>query len=102
MLNMRMKICCQVYRADSYEPDGRPGQVGLKMLVFFVFANFIITCLELLPRFEWPNGDKYIGQYINGKRNGLGDMQVLNWSYSVIIQYIRAHSTWIFSVWGWG
>ena len=31
----------------------------------------------LLTRFEWPNGDKYIGQYINGKRNGLGDMQVV-------------------------
>ena len=30
-----------------------------------------------LARFEWPNGDKYIGQYINGKRNGLGDMQVV-------------------------
>ena len=25
--------------------------------------------------FVWPNGDRYIGQYINGKRNGLGDME---------------------------
>ena len=32
----------------------------------------------MLVRFEWPNGDEYTGQYINGKRNGLGDMQVLN------------------------
>ena len=26
--------------------------------------------------FSWPNRDVYRGQYINGKRNGLGDMQV--------------------------
>ena len=25
-------------------------------------------------KFWWPNGDLYTGQYINGKRNGLGDM----------------------------
>ena len=24
--------------------------------------------------FLWPNGDRYMGQYINGRRNGLGDM----------------------------
>ena len=40
---------------------------------FFSFIGKII----LLTRFEWPNGDKYMGQYINGKRNGLGDMQVV-------------------------
>ena len=26
--------------------------------------------------FSWPNGDFYSGEYINGRRNGLGDMVI--------------------------
>ena len=52
----------------------------LTLLEFLLFAcyNRFLLCIFILlvSRFEWPNGDKYTGQYINGKRNGLGDMQV--------------------------
>ena len=52
----------------------------LTLLEFRLFAcyNRFLLCsvILLVSRFEWPNGDKYTGQYINGKRNGLGDMQV--------------------------
>ena len=89
---MSMKIWCQVYRADSYEPDGRPGQVGLDLIASFILLillpAFSVTCLQLLVRFEWPNGDEYTGQYINGKRNGLGDMQVLEVVLEVLFSYV--------------
>ena len=42
----------------------------------FSYLLVIIRLILFVSRFEWPNGDKYTGQYINGKRNGLGDMQV--------------------------
>ena len=42
----------------------------------------------MLVRFEWPNGDEYTGQYINGKRNGLGDMQVLEVVLEVLFSYV--------------
>ena len=44
----------------------------LYFAIFSLLDSFFCHC-----RFEWPNGDKYTGQYINGKRNGLGDMQVI-------------------------
>ena len=68
--------CVQVHRADSHEPYGWKGQVEILKISPFFFS-FVGKKRILLTRFEWPNGDKYIGQYINGKRNGLGDMQVV-------------------------
>ena len=74
------EISCQVYRPDPDEPNGRPGKVAINFSTNFVGISFIwfLLCSFILfvSRFEWPNGDKYTGQYINGKRNGLGDMQV--------------------------
>ena len=58
------------------------GQGRLEFISELIAFSFIFSLLDSFLchfRFEWPNGDKYTGQYINGKRNGLGDMQVLNW-----------------------
>ena len=34
-----------------------------------------MNLMDGVGEFSWPNRDVYRGQYINGKRNGLGDMQ---------------------------
>ena len=54
MLNMRTKISFQVYRADSYEPDGRPGQVGLKMLVFLCLPILSLLALSCFLGLSGP------------------------------------------------
>ena len=50
--------------------------IGIFLILFFQSCNFQRT-------YTWSNGDKYVGQWLNGKENGQGTKTSPNGSKQV-------------------
>ena len=47
------------------------------LLISRYHGQILMNLMDGRGEFSWPNGDSYKGEYVNGMRNGVGDMQVI-------------------------